>query len=137
MKFTGYLTRHYAVTILAILIIAAVVVPYPAVEVPEWKVLVIDENYLPGGGRTITQKVENSFFGHGVQYTASTDKNGFVTFPERYMWAGASRRFLAGVASVLGWDTATSVTITADSPNCAGEIAWKEGEPRPDKLVCP
>ncbi|HUF04682.1 MAG TPA: hypothetical protein VMM38_10970 [Aridibacter sp.] len=137
MKFTAYLTKHYAVTILAILLIASVVIPYPAEEVPEWKLLVIDENYLPGGGRTVVQKVDNPYFGHSAGYTASTDKNGFVTFPRRYMWAGASRRLLAVAASAMGWETLTSVSITADSPNCSGSVQWKSGTALPDKLVCP
>lgn len=137
MSFTAYLSKYYAVTILAICVIAAAVVPYPAEEVPEWKLLVIDENYLPGGGRTVIQKVDNPYFGHSAEYTASTDKNGFVTFSKRYMWAGASRRLIAMGASALGWDTATSVAITVESPACAGSVQWKSGAALPDKLVCP
>lgn len=138
MKFTSYLTKYYAVTIVVILLIAAVTVPYPAEEVPEWKILLIDENYLPGGGRTLVQKVENSYFGHSAEYKAVTDKNGFATLPARYMWAGFTRRTLSRVAAPLGWDTATKVSVSPESGTCpSGPVKWSPGaNEMPDKLVC-
>jgi hypothetical protein len=142
MKFTAYLTRHYLITILLILLLFVAVFPYPVEEVPRWKILLIDENYLPGGGRMIVQTVDNGFFRHHTEYKAETDKNGFVTFPERYIWAGVIHRFGKVGASLLGWDTATKVTIRTETGCERGSVEWDTGKPAidvgpPDKLVCP
>ncbi len=138
MKFTAYLTQYYVVTIAVIVLIAAVTVPYPAEEVPEWKILLIDENYLPGGNRPLLQKIENPYFGYTAEYNVPTDKNGFATFPARVMWAGLARRAVSKIASPLGWDTATKVEVSPVTGTCPqGAVVWKTGDPKmPDKLVC-
>lgn len=139
MNFTEYLTKHYVITILVLGFVLAVVIPYPVEEVPPWKILMIDENYLPGGGRTIVQTIDNGYFRHHTVYEAQADKNGFVTFQARHIWAGAVHRLGEVGASLLGWDTSTRVTITAKGAGCTeGKIVWTRGEgSRPDKLVCP
>ncbi|REJ75231.1 MAG: hypothetical protein DWQ47_07020 [Acidobacteria bacterium] len=138
MKFTEYLTSYYAITILLIVVITAVIVPYPTEDVPEWKIVVIDENFLPGGARPVVQKVENPYFGDSTSYSESTDKNGFVTFPSRYRWSGIARRLTASAATLLGWNTATTATITAESPSCSGIVTWTTGQDsQPERLVCP
>lgn len=138
MKIADQLRKYYAVTILVMVGLAALVIPYPAEEIPEWKVLFIDENYLPGGNRTLTQSVDNAYFDHRSEVTAATDKNGFVTFPAVYFWEGAGARMLALPARLLGWDTGTRVNVSVTEQRCSVSITWTVGTaPKPDKLVCP
>lgn len=142
MRFTEYLTAQYFLTILVIVFIFLLLIPFPTQAVPRWKVLLIDENYLPGAKRTLVQTIDNGYFRHHTEYKADTDKNGFVTFPERYIWAGAIHRIGELGAMVLGWDTTTKVTIKAESGCDRGEITWDSGKSAlsaasPDKLVCP
>lgn len=138
MKIADQIRKYYAVTILVMLGVAALVIPYPAEEVPEWKVLFIDENYLPGGNRSISQSVDNVYFDHKSEVSTSTDKNGFVIFPAVYFWEGAGMRMLALPARLIGWDTATHVNISVSEPACTASITWTVGTgSKPDKLVCP
>lgn len=138
MKIADQLRNYYAVTILVIIGLTALVVPYPAEEVPAWKVLFIDENYLPGGNRTLTQSVDNDYFGNKSEVTAVTDKNGFVTFPTVYFWEGAGARMLALPARMIGWDTSTHVSVSVSEPGCTASVTWTVGTgSKPDKLVCP
>lgn len=138
MKTTApQLKKYYAVTLLAILLLLAAIVPYPAEEVPEWKVLYIDEHYLPGANRKIVQSVNNDYFNHKSEVEAVTDKNGFVTFSPVYVWGGALERIAIAPAGWLGWDTGTRVSVSA-SDTCTTSISWTVGEgEKPDKLVCP
>jgi hypothetical protein len=142
MKFTAYLTKHSLISILVFAFLLAAIFPYPAKEVPQWKILLIDENYLPGGSRTVVQTIDNGYFRHHTEYKGETDKNGFVTFPERYIWAGIIHRFGKVGASLLGWDTETKTTIRTETGCERGSIEWDTGKMAidvapPDKLVCP
>ena len=140
MRFTKYLTAHYLITILALVLLVFLIVPFPTREVPAWKVLLIDENYLPGGNRTLVQRIDNGYFRHHTEYKAETDKNGFASFPERVIWAGTIHRLGAFGAAILGYETTTKVTIKTESGCEQGAINWNSGDGTgalPDKLVCP
>ncbi len=137
MNTSSKLNKYYAFVLIAILAVAALVIPYPAEEVPEWKVLYIDEHYLPGGGKKLAQSTDNAFFGHKSEVEAVTDKNGFVTFGPVFVWAGVLERMLAWPAGWLGWDTKTHVSVFV-SDTCSARVTWTVGEgAKPDKLVCP
>ena len=136
-KTSSKLNKYYAIVLIAILAFAALVVPYPAEEVPEWKILYIDQNYLPGANRKIYQSVGNVFFDDKSDIEAMTDKNGFVTFPTYYLWASALERIAAAPAAWLGWDTATHVGVSVTG-DCNASVTWTVGKSeKPDKLVCP
>jgi hypothetical protein len=142
MKFTNFLTKQYLISIFVLVVLTILIIPFPTKSVPEWKILVIDENYLPGANMNVEQKVESLYFGDISIYKATTDKNGFVTFPKRYLWASAASRFMSVFANLFGTDTRTFAQITASEGKCSGGIiGWQsgtdDGEPLPDKLVCP
>ena len=106
---------------------------------PRWKVLVIDENFLPGKDVPLEQQLGNPYFGSQTVYSASTDKNGFAVFPARYRWAGIVRRVFAGFWTLFGYETGTSVRISVAGERCRGAvITWNtgKGSELPDKLVC-
>lgn len=123
---------------LMIVALAALVIPFPSEEIPEWKVLYIDENYLPGGDVEIFQAVENRYSERRSEYGMKTDKNGFVIFPAVYFWKSAGARMLAAAAHLFGRDTATTVSVSVRGPGCEASVSWTVGSgSRPDKLVCP
>ena len=123
-------------------ILTILIIPFPTESVPEWKILVIDQNYLPGAEMNVEQRVENIYFADISVYQETTDKNGFATFPKRFLWASLVSRSMSLFADLFGKDSQTFVSITASDQRCpGGEIVWLSVEdrekPLPDKLVCP
>lgn len=135
MAFTTHLTKYYVITIFAIVIIAALVIPYPTEVVPKWKLVMIDENFLPAGNRLVAQEIDGSYYNHKTKREAMTDKNGFVTFSPDYLWAGVAQRFAGAISGALGSDVGFTATVSA--PGCEGTATWKKAdEALPERLVC-
>ena len=69
------------IKILQVLVLAALLIPYPTTSVPEWKVKVINKGSESSAGLEIRQT-----WSHGQGETTDsmiTDEQGFVTFPAR------------------------------------------------------
>ena len=78
-------------------------VPYRTVTVPVWRIRFVDRVGEPFNSLPVTQTWRN----YSVETTdhhadGATDKDGYVEFPERELWAPLILRILGPIRSVIG-----------------------------------
>ncbi|MCA1818315.1 MAG: hypothetical protein LC746_18385 [Acidobacteria bacterium] len=125
--------------------IVALPIPFETVDVPEWKVRVIDQNDEPLSGATIREHWKNYSLDlkpgeNGDE--RQTDSNGYVVFPERRTSASLLRRIvntLVSGAMVIAHGSAgiyAEMMVVGDtSENSIKQ--WRPGRPLPTEIVVP
>jgi hypothetical protein len=78
-------------------------IPYSTVTVPSWRIRFVDNLEQPFVSLPVSQTWRN----YSVEKTdhnadGETDKDGYVMFPERTLWAPLVLRILGPIGSVLG-----------------------------------
>jgi hypothetical protein len=82
---------------------ALLLIPYRTVTVPVWRIRFVDHVGEPFNSLPVTQTWRN----YSVETTdhhadGATDKDGYVEFPERKLWAPLILRILGPIRSVIG-----------------------------------
>jgi len=100
----------------------ALLLPFPTVVVPAWRIRVVDDLGKPVTNVKIRQhwchySVENE----GHEADAVPDSGGYVSFPTRRVWAGPLHRVLGPV-----WNTFTTGVHASFGPK-AWIQAWGNG----------
>ncbi len=86
------LPRRYT----ALLLFAFVMLlPYPTTVVPEWRIRVVGGDGAPAVGETVRESWQDySLESDGHEEELLTDRDGYVLFPERKIWAPPLFRML-------------------------------------------
>ncbi len=79
----GKFIRKTLIKILVSILFAALLIPFPTISIPEWKIQVIDKNGNPLANVKVFQTWKHSpQLGESVE-TKSSDEHGYVIFPAR------------------------------------------------------
>ena len=122
---------------LVIVGIIVLLIPWKSQIAPAWKLRVVDQSGTPIPGLAVSQNwIDPNFRGWWLEEDFRTDRDGFVTFPERRTWrngllvAGSPvwNRILFGKKSydamAFGWGNYSR-----------GEVYYRNGQVAPTELV--
>lgn len=109
--------------------------PFPTQMIPEWKIQVVDEQNQPLSNVKLRQSWENYtyFFVEGNQEMIS-DKDGFVNFPPKYLWASFFSRIafppLASLSKLAHGSAGTSAYVMTTGDDYARKFTdtWSDNE---------
>jgi hypothetical protein len=95
--------KRSSVKIALVLGVVLSLIPYRTVTVPVWRIRFVDNAGKPFSSLPVSQTWRN----YSVETTdhhadGATDKDGYVEFPERWLWAPLVLRILGPIRSVLG-----------------------------------
>ena len=124
--------RKLVVPLLAAVAIL-LVVPYSTRTAPEWRVQLLDQQRRPLAGFAVSESWQYSTIEREFHWEArSTDANGWVTFPPRYVRANAVQRAYgavlnAGALAHASWGPFVYVSASlegyiADAYGCEGLV---------------
>ncbi len=123
--------------VLPLLAAAAIVlaVPYTTRTAPEWRVQLLDQQRRPLAGFSVSESWQYSRIEREFHWEArSTDANGWVTFPPRYVRANVAQRAYgavlnAGAFAHASWGPFVYVSASAslegyiaDAYGCEGPV---------------
>ena len=126
-----------------VMIAAVLLVPFPTVVVPPWKVRVVDTAGRPCPDREVRNswmhETLNPVFDSGEM--RNTDAAGYVEFPRRWIWSPLIWRIVAPVLSAVltfmhggGGRSATIDTDKMADKNRAW-ITWRPGQTLQQEVV--
>jgi hypothetical protein len=102
----------------------ALAVPYTTRTAPEWRVELLDREREPLAGFAVSESWQYSTFESALHWEArSTDANGWVTFPPRYVRASLAQRAYGAVLNARAFVHATWGPFVSISASPEGYIA--------------
>ena len=134
------LARKRGVLIAAVVIAAALLVPFPSSVVPAWRLRVVDPDGAPVPAIKVRQHWQNySFEFQGHEFDTKSDADGWVAFPTRAVYASALPRLFVPVFNrVLGGVHASfgpTSMVQAWNNEYEGWVNYKGQGDVPDTLV--
>jgi len=134
------IAARYGILVAVLAIVVAMLVPYPSLVVPPWRLQVVDPDGRPMPAIKVRQHWQNySFESEGHEIDARTDAAGWVAFPARAASKSALFRIIVPVGNgVLGGVHASfgpSSMIQAWNNEYEGWVHYKAQGQLPDRLV--
>jgi hypothetical protein len=126
---------------LVVIVMVIMLIPFESTVVPAWRIRVIDENGRPYAGQRVRQLWKHYTLeteaGQNIE-DQLTDRDGYVSFPERTIKASLLRRVVLTIFSAvlilahgsMGVDSSVMVT---------GEyvVDYRPGRALPEQIVIP
>jgi hypothetical protein len=130
---------------IVIILLVVLLVPFPTVVVPTWKVRIADTT----GRACSNQRVDTSWGHYTINVlgnafnseTKFTDPDGYVEFPTRTIWSPLVWRLVAplisGILNLMHGGGGIYATIDTDdkADKTKAWISWRPGEPLPSEIV--
>jgi hypothetical protein len=134
--------RARAIAGAIIAIIVMLLVPFKTTVVPAWKLQVVNMQAIPCGGLVVVQSWRHySLDMEGGEHleSRSTDKDGWVDFPERTIRKSVLGRLFANALTLINTlfhgSRGIRASISASGPPGYGEVNYQVGKPMPQQLV--
>jgi hypothetical protein len=115
----------------------ALLVPWKTQIVPPWKVRVIDQSGIPIPGLAVSQNwIDPNFHGSWLEEDSRTDKNGFVSFPERRVWRNTLLMSGSSIWNRILFDQKKYDAMAFGWGDYSrGEVYYRSGQILPETLV--
>jgi hypothetical protein len=133
------MSRRYV--LIACVLLALFLIPFPTGVVPEWKLRVLDRDGNPISGERVRETWQHySLEGDGHEDERLTDQNGYVVFPARKIWSPLLWRIVStGSAAVStlfhgGMGVHAWVMVIGYSTT-GGTRSYEPGQPLPSEIV--
>ncbi len=134
------MSRRLTITLL---IIVAMIVPFPTTVVPIWRLKVVDVN----GNFCPNKEVDESWKHYSIELggggggndTRLTDDEGYVEFPERTIWAPLIWRIIGAIIAnallIAHGGAGVHANVYSSGLKDVAWISYKPDKPLPDKIV--
>jgi hypothetical protein len=136
--------RKIAAIAIPTVIILAGFYPFGTLDVPRWRLRVVNESETPYPRKEVTAVWKNYTLERspGQNFdTRVTDNDGFVEFPERKteagLWPRAFLTLYARAASLAHGGVGVHAYVRAGGPQGDTSVNYTPGQPPPAKLVLP
>jgi hypothetical protein len=125
-------------------LLALTIVPTQSITVPEWRVQFVDVTGKPFASLPVSQTWQNYSVESSAHYAdGTTDREGYVAFPERTLWAPVLFRVFGPITSVLfrggvhaGFGPSSWIVVKCDLLETGpGRVAAYTGRDIPAKIV--
>jgi len=142
----SFLPRRHVIltgTIIILLSLIILLVPFSTTVVPEWKVRVLNSQGKPVSGVRVRQTWKH----YSLDLEPATnqeqewsDETGYVVFPKRTITKGLLHRavliVLTGLMTLAHGSTGVSASVWAVTDKCSSEfLDYKSSKPLPDTVV--
>ena len=133
--------RRRLITLLLVGVVTTVALyPWKTTVVPEWRVRIVDHSGSPLGHAAVREVWHHSSLESGShQQDLVTDKDGYVTFPERTIRAPLALRVLGSMVTKLNphgsSDPFAIVIVLSPAYDTWSNNALLKGQPLPKEIV--
>lgn len=131
--------------IIVVILLTLLVIPFPTIVVPTWRMRIVDTFGNPCKDREVTTTWAHytiSVLGNGFHSgQQNTDGDGYVEFPTRTIWAPMIWRLIAPVLAypltLAHGSVGVYATIDTDEKvdRSKAWISWRPGEPLPQEII--
>lgn len=140
--------KKYVATIIVILALTCLLIPYRTVLVPKWRVQLVNEDGVPYPGKLVRQFCINYTLDVNPCYQAQddtyryTDENGYVEFSEKSFSLNPLSRIIRTLKSyifiIAHGSVGTDIYIDTTGPAGQKVVQYVPGSgPPPERIVLP